>query len=454
MSIKSINPHTNALLKEYSNYGSAALDIVLMQGEEAFFEWRSMGFNSRRQCMLKCSEYLTEYKTSLAKIIVSEMGKPISEALAEVEKCAWVCEYYAVMAQDFLKDEYRESDATESFISHEPLGIILAIMPWNFPFWQVFRFAAPTLMAGNTAILKHASNVPQCALAIEEIFKNSGFPDNVFQSVLIDNETTEYLLKSDKVKAVSLTGSEYAGSQVAQIAGKYIKKAVLELGGSDAFIVLEDADLQLASDVAVKSRLQNCGQSCIAAKRFIVVDSVYDKFLSLVMEKASNYIPGDPTDEKTNLGPMAREDLAQSLIRQVNTSISNGAVLEWGGGRPNLPGSYVNPAILTNVKPGTPAYDEELFGPVFSFIKVKDENEAIIVGNDSRYGLGSSLWTENIPRAIALSRKIDAGAVFINGIVKSDPRLPFGGIKKSGYGRELSELGIKEFVNAKTIWVK
>jgi succinate-semialdehyde dehydrogenase / glutarate-semialdehyde dehydrogenase len=454
MSIRSINPFNNQVLREYPEFSSSALEVTMLQAEKAFEEWKRTSYNFRRECMIKCSEYLLNNKQSLAELIVLEMGKPIKEAKSEIEKCAWACDYFAVMAQDFLKDEYIGSDATESFISYEPLGTILAIMPWNFPFWQLFRFAVPALMAGNTAILKHASNVPQCALAIEDAFRNSGFPDGVFQTILIESDKVEFLLNHDIIKAVSLTGSEFAGSQVASVAGRNIKKCVLELGGSDAFIVLKDADLNMAAEQAVRSRLINTGQSCIAAKRFIVVREVYDEFMQAIIEKVAKYTIGNPMEEATDLGPMAREDLAQGLIRQINRSKEKGAEVVYGGGRPDMEGSFVNPAILANISPGMPAYEEELFGPVFSTFNVKDEKEALRIANDTKYGLGGSVWTEDVKKGIWMAKQIHSGAVFVNGMVKSDPRLPFGGIKSSGYGKELSELGIKEFVNAKTIWVK
>ncbi|WMJ75164.1 NAD-dependent succinate-semialdehyde dehydrogenase [Cytophagaceae bacterium ABcell3] len=454
MALVSINPSNQEVIDKYPVFSKAAVDLALVQAGKAFLEWRDTGFNFRRTCFMKCSEYLLDNKSKFASLITKEMGKPITQSVSEIEKCAWVCEYYAVMAQDFLKDEHIESDATESFVSYEPLGTIFAIMPWNFPFWQVFRFAAPALMAGNTAVLKHASNVPQCALAIEEVFKNSGFHDNVFQSLLINNDIVEDVIADPAIKAVTITGSEAAGSIVASTSGKHIKKTVLELGGSDPFIVLPDAEIDRAAQVAADSRLLNSGQSCIAAKRFIVVSSVFDEFLDSLKKYASEYVPANPLSPDAKLGPLAREDLVQSLLRQVDKSLEQGAVLTWGGGRPDLDGSFVNPAILTNVQPGMPAWEEELFGPVFSLIKVESEEEAIRVANDNRYGLGASLWTSDMPKAIELAKGIESGAVFINGLVKSDPRLPFGGIKKSGYGRELSTLGIKEFVNAKTVWIK
>ena len=451
--IRSINPFNNELLKEFKEHSQKEIDAILVNSGKAFEAWKYSSFAERSSLMKRCSANLLENKTRIAGLISLEMGKPMGQSIAEVEKCAAACEFYAENAESFLKDEFIESDASKSLVSFEPLGCILAVMPWNFPLWQVFRFAAPALMAGNVALLKHSSNVPQCSLAIEQIFRESGFPENVFQTLLIGSSKVSYLIEHPVVKATTLTGSEKAGSEVAMIAGKNIKKSVLELGGSDCFIVLKDADLDKTAKVAVKSRMINTGQSCIAAKRFIVEEEVYDEFLQMMKENMETLKIGNPLDEATELGPIAREDLAVGLLKQVEESVKKGAKIFWGGGRPSQKGAFVNPVILTDVKPGIPAYEEEFFGPVAIVLKAKDEDDAIRIANDSKFGLGGSIWTKNSEKGVALARRVEAGAVFVNGMVKSDPRLPFGGIKKSGYGRELSYFGIREFVNIKTIWV-
>jgi succinate-semialdehyde dehydrogenase / glutarate-semialdehyde dehydrogenase len=452
--IKSINPYDGSLLKEFQEYDQTRIDLSLVKAESAFQDWKQVSYQDRAVLMMKCGAYLNNQKNDLATLMVLEMGKPIKEAIAEIEKCAQACEFYADKASDFLADESIQSDASSSFVTYQPLGCVLAIMPWNFPFWQVFRFAAPAIMAGNVGILKHASNVPQCALAIEQVFFKSGFPEGIFQSLLIGASKVEYLIRNPIVKAVTLTGSERAGSEVASLAGKHIKKSVLELGGSDPFIVLKDADLELASSFAVRSRMINTGQSCIAAKRFIVVKEIADAFTEKMIRKMKKLKMGNPMDESTEVGTIAREDLVQPLLDQISKSIAKGAKLALGGDRPEMKGAFLSPAILTNVKPGMPAYEEEIFGPVASIIVAEDENDAIRIANDSRYGLGASIWTQDQTRGRQLARMIESGCVFINGMVKSDQRLPFGGIKNSGYGRELSAVGIREFVNVKTVWVK
>jgi succinate-semialdehyde dehydrogenase/glutarate-semialdehyde dehydrogenase len=381
------------------------------------------------------------------------MGKIIRESQAEIEKCAGTCDYYAEHAESMLKDQVVASDASRSLIAFEPLGLILAVMPWNFPFWQVFRFAAPSLMAGNVAVLKHASNVPGCALAIEELFKDAGFPENVFRTLMIPSSMVSSVIRHPAVKAVTLTGSGPAGSSVASAAAKEIKKAVLELGGSDPLIVLEDADVVKAVQTSLSSRMFNQGQTCISSKRFIVDEKVLEKFTSGLIAAVSALKIGNPMDPTTQVGPLARPDLVDDLEKQVNGSIKAGASLLYGGTRPDGPGSYYLPAILGNVKKGMPAYNEETFGPVFSIITVKSEEEAIAVANDTEFGLAGKVFTKDLARGERVARKIEAGAIFVNGMVKSDPRLPFGGIKKSGYGRELAEYGIREFVNIKTIWI-
>jgi succinate-semialdehyde dehydrogenase/glutarate-semialdehyde dehydrogenase len=382
------------------------------------------------------------------------MGKIAKEARAEVEKCALSCEFYAEHAAAFLQDEKIESDASTSYVAYLPLGTVLAIMPWNFPFWQVFRFAAPSLMAGNTALLKHASNVPQCALAIEEIFRKAGFPKGVFRALMTSATQAEKIIADPRIHAVTLTGSEAAGRRIAAAAGTQLKKSVLELGGSDAFIVLPDADLERAASVGVASRFLNCGQSCIAAKRFILVESIAESFIELFKHKAQALRLGDPAQESTELGPMARADLRDQLHRQVADSVTAGATFALHGGPAAGPGFFYEPTVIDHVAPGMRAYEEELFGPVAIMIRARDEEAAMRIANDNRYGLGGSLWTRDVKKGERLARRLQSGASFVNGLVKSDPRLPFGGIKASGYGRELSRLGMLEFVNAKTVWVR
>ncbi|MBL4716079.1 MAG: NAD-dependent succinate-semialdehyde dehydrogenase [Bacteroidia bacterium] len=454
MPIQSVNPYNNKLIQNFNETSQEEIEQKLQHASKAYEIWKEVPFGEKSKLMDTVAELLKNKKDELAQLVTLEMGKPIREARAEIEKCALVCNFYADNGENFLKDELIESDAGKSFISYVPLGIILAVMPWNFPFWQVFRFAAPSLMAGNVGVLKHASNVPQCAIAIEQLFTEAGFPEGVFQNFLIGSSKVNNLIEDKRIKAVTLTGSEMAGSKVAECAGRNIKKTLLELGGSDPFIVLNDADLNKAVKVAVKSRMINCGQSCIAAKRFIVEDSIHDEFVEKMIEKMKVLKIGDPTEETTDVGPMAREDLANELLEQVNKSVEMGAKKVLGGDRTDRNGAFFNPTILTEVKPGMPAYHEEMFGPVATVIKVVDENEAIQVANDSDFGLGGSIWTNDIQKGETLARKVESGAVFVNGLVKSDPRLPFGGIKNSGYGRELSYLGIREFVNQKTIWVE
>ena len=382
-----------------------------------------------------------------------EMGKPISQAEAEAEKCAWVCDYYADNAESILKEEFIQTDASESYVRFDPLGVVLAVMPWNFPFWQVFRFAAPALMAGNVGILKHASNVPMCAEAIENIFLEAGFPEGAFKNLVISSKPVKNIIDNPLVKAATLTGSENAGRNVAERSGKNLKKTVMELGGSDPFIILPDADLEKASSVAVTARMINNGQSCIAAKRFIITEAVYDEFLELFLSKMQAVKMGDPMNPETELGPLARKDLMLELDEQVKQSVEAGAEILTGGKPVDGKGYFYPPTVLVNIGKGSPAYEQELFGPVASVIKAKDEADAIRIANDTDFGLGASLWTNNIQHAKELAKEIESGSVFINGLVKSDPRLPFGGIKISGYGRELSHYGIKEFVNIKTVWI-
>jgi len=454
MAIESVNPATGKTIKSFKPIDNKEIESIINDVNNDYLEWKKISFSKRKSLMLNAAKILRDKKNKYAKILTLEMGKPITQAIAEVEKCAWVLEYYAKNAKSILAKEIIKTDASESYVQFDPIGIVLAVMPWNFPFWQVFRFAAPALMAGNAAILKHASNVPMSALAIEEIFQKAGFPKNIFRTLLITPKQVENVIENPKVKAATLTGSEYAGSMVASKSGKMLKKSVMELGGSDPFIILKDADLELAATTAVTARLFNNGQSCIAAKRFIVVDKVYDKFIKLFKEKMSAVIVGTPTKKETELGPIARKDLLFELHEQVVQSRKKGAEILLGGNILKRKGYYYSPTILTNVKKGMPAYEEELFGPVASVIKVKNEEEAIYVANDTQFGLGASLWTSDLKKAKKLAAKIDSGSVFINGMVKSDPRLPFGGVKLSGYGRELSHYGIKEFVNIKTVWIR
>lgn len=451
--MKSINPYNNQVLKTFEEYSKAEIESTIQEADAAFNEWRHTDMDHRAQLMYNCGQVLREGKKEYAEIMTLEMGKRFSESLAEVEKCAWACDYYAKNAAKFLANEPLEVNKGESYIAYDPLGIILAVMPWNFPFWQVIRFAAPTLMAGNVGILKHASNVPQCALAIERIFKKAGFPSGVFSTLLVGSSKVAAIIEDDRIKAVTLTGSENAGSKIAEQAGRNIKKTVLELGGSDPFIVLGDADLEEASTVAVKSRMISCGQSCIAAKRFIVEAAVAEEFLEKFKTKIAALKPGDPFDEEADYSVMAREDLANELLEQVKDAESKGATIVVGGDRPDREGAFFTPTIITNLKPGMRAYEEELFGPVATVFVVENAEEAVAEANNSRYGLGASIWTKDTEGAQQLARKIESGAVYINQMVASSPYVPFGGVKKSGYGRELSYLGIREFVNQKTVWI-
>ncbi len=453
MRIESKNPATNRTIEVFTEYSEEQVDGLIQQTHETFLEWKNTTFSERSKLMLKVAATLRKNKEEYARIMTIEMGKPITQAIAEVEKCAWVCQYYAENTESILQNEIIQTDASESYVEFDPIGIVLAVMPWNFPFWQVFRFAAPALMAGNVALLKHASNVPLSALAIEEIFQLAGFPQNAFTTLLISSREVQRVIENPLVQASTITGSEPAGSKVAEISGKNIKTSVLELGGSDPFIILEDADIEKAAKIGVFARIINNGQSCIAAKRFIYVEKIAEQFEKLFTENMSKLKIGNPLDIETELGPIAREDLLLELDIQVQTSIKQGATLLLGGYRIEGIGAFYQPTILSNVKKGMLAYSDELFGPVAILIKVKDEEEAIQVANDSEFGLGASLWTSDLEKAKLIAKRIESGSVFINGMVKSDPRLPFGGIKKSGFGRELSHYGIKEFVNIKTIWI-
>jgi len=453
MAIQSINPATQEILKTFDAHTDEVLENIVAQADTTFRNWHQTSFAERQNLMMKVAEILEQEVDYYAELISLEMGKPISQSMGEVKKCANVCRFYAEKAEGFLQEEMIQTQASKSFISYEPLGVILAIMPWNFPFWQVFRFAAPALMAGNTGILKHASNVPQCALAIEEVFRKAGFPVGAFTSILVGPDKIEKLLQDDRIKAATLTGSEGAGSKVAEAAGREIKKVVLELGGSDAFIVLEDADIDQAVETAVNSRMINTGQSCIAAKRFMVVEPVADAFLSKMKDILESKKTGDPLEKDSDYGPLARRDLATELQKQVIESVGKGALVYLAGGQEDPDSAYFKPMILTDVAPGMPAYDDELFGPVATVFRVKDEQEAIRIANDHRYGLAATIFTQDTAKAEKLAHQIESGNVFINAMVQSSPEMPFGGVKKSGFGRELSYIGIREFVNLKSIWM-
>lgn len=450
----SINPATGETFATFDEISPEQLEQKLTIAHETFGLWRETSFAHRAERMKRLAAILRDRKRPLGELATKEMGKPITQAMAEVEKCAWACEYFAAEAAQMLTPEIVKSEASESYIRFDPLGVILLVMPWNFPFWQVLRVSAPTIMAGNTVVLKHASNVPQCALAIENLFREAGFPEGVFQTLLVNSGMVEKIVRHSAIQGVSLTGSERAGSIVASIAASEIKKSVMELGGSDAFIVLDDADLDRTCDIAVTARIQNNGQSCIAAKRFIVMESIAEAFTHKFAEILQAKIVGDPMDEATQIGPLVSEVALTEIHGQVERSVAQGAKIILGGKRGNRPGSFYEPTILANVQKGMPAYDEEIFGYVASIITVKDEHEAVRVANDTRYGLGASIWTQNMSRAKALIPKLHTGSVFVNDMVKSDPRLPVGGTKKYGYGRELSHYGLKEFTNIKTVWIK
>lgn len=450
--MESINPHTGQRINAYKNHSDQEVNDLLLAADKAFAGWKKHSMEQRAVLMRVVATALREKKMVLAMLMADEMGKVIRDGLAEIEKCAVCCDYYAEQAKTFLSFEFIKSDAEKSYIAFEPLGVVLAVMPWNFPFWQVFRFAAPALMAGNVGVLKHASNVSGCALIIQEIFTQAGFPPGVFTSLLVPGNEVDKLIRHPAVKAVTLTGSTPAGRSVASTAGAELKKTVLELGGSDPYVVLEDADLELAVDICVKSRLINAGQSCIAAKRFIVVNSRYEEFESRFVEKFKLIRFGDPKDEHSDIGPLARHDLRQDVHRQVELSVKQGAKLLWGGKIPAGEGAYYPPTVLGSVTPGMSAFDDEVFGPVAAIIKAMDEDDAIRLANHSPFGLGAAVFTSDACRADRMAQEIEAGAVFINGLVKSDVRLPFGGVKHSGYGRELSYFGIREFVNIKTVY--
>jgi len=451
--IASVEPSTESVRARFDPHSRAAVAAAIADADAAFRAWREVPISDRAIPLRALARILRDHKDRYARLITTEMGKPITEALAEIEKCAWNCEFYADHAAEYLADEFVETNARASYVAFEPLGVILAVMPWNFPFWQVVRFLAPALMAGNAALIKHASNVPQCALAIEEAVRDAGFPSGLLRTLLLSGAEVEPVIADERVRAVTLTGSTATGARIAELAGRAVKKAVLELGGSDPFIVLRDADIPAAAETATKARFQNAGQSCIAAKRFLVEAPVADEFERRFGDAIRALRVGDPFDPATQVGPLAREDLRDALERQLAESVRMGARVVVGG-RPRAgKGWFYEPTLLADVTEDMPVLKEETFGPVAALLRVRDADEAVRVANSSPYGLGAALWTKDEAAARRLARRIESGSVFINGMVASDPRLPFGGVKKSGYGRELSSFGIREFVNVQTIWV-
>ncbi|WP_432410960.1 NAD-dependent succinate-semialdehyde dehydrogenase [Rasiella sp. SM2506] len=449
--IISTNPYSGTEIESFTAHTKKEITEILEKADKRFYAWRETSFAERKKLMLAAASELKKNKQEYAEKMTLEIGKPISQSIAEVEKCAWVCEYYAEEAKTHLANEVIKTDAHKSYTSYEPLGVVLAVMPWNYPFWQVFRFAAPALMAGNIGVLKHASNVFGSALNIEQVFKRAGFPDNCFTTLLVGSDKIEAIIENPIVKAVTLTGSGPAGSAVAETAGKNIKKSVLELGGNNALVVLKDCDITKTVDVCVQARFQNTGQSCIAGKRLIIDHSIAEEFTEKLLRKVRELKSGDPMDAETYIGTMAREDLASELEDQVAKSIKEGAKLLIGGKRQ---GAYFEPTVLGNVTPKMTVFKEETFGPALSITTFKTMDEAIELSNNSKFGLGVSIFTKDIETAEKLAYRFNEGAVFINELVKSDPRLPFGGVKESGYGRELSKHGIREFVNRKTVYIK
>jgi len=455
MALRSVNPASGELLREYREASESELRNVLLESSCAFAGWRTTPFAVRAEKMRAAADRLDARKDELARLMALEMGKPLLPGRAEIEKCAGTCRFYADNAERFLADEAVETEASKSFVAYNPLGPVLAVMPWNFPFWQVFRFAAPALMAGNVGILKHASNVSGCALAIEDVFREAGFPEPAFRAVLVGSDRVASIIEAPAVKAVTLTGSTPAGQSVAARAGAVLKKTVLELGGSDPYVVLEDADLELAAETCATSRLINSGQSCIAAKRFIVLEPVRRRFEELFVEKMRARKMGDPLEPGVDLGPLARRDLRDSVHEQVERSVRGGARVLLGGKPADGKGAFYPATVLTDVRKGMAAFDEEVFGPVAAVVPARDEDEAIRLANDSPFGLGAAVFTRDVARGERIAaRSLEAGNCFVNAFVRSDPRLPFGGVKESGYGRELSHFGIREFVNVKTVYVK
>ncbi len=453
MPIQSKNPATEEVLKSFPEISSAELEEKVALADDAFKSWKNTSFTERAELMRKLGVYLRAHAEDFSKLQMLEMGKTMKSGPGGLEKCGMLCDYYADNAESILKNEMLKTDKKEQYVEFDPFGIILGIMPWNFPYWQVYRYAVPAIMAGNVCLLKHASNVPQCAESIEESFRAAGFPKGVFQNLLLPASRVEALIRDNRIAAISLTGSEKAGSEVARVAGEEIKKCVLELGGSDPFIVFADADLDKAARLAVQARLQaNVGQSCISAKRFIVEEDIRDNFTQKVVEEFSKLKIGDPSEKETDIGPLASEQILHDVEKQVEQSVSKGAKIVYGGKRKDGKGYFYLPTVLSGVKKGMSVYDEEVFGPVMPIISFKTEQEAIGVANDTRYGLGASIFTSDMARAKRIIPLIEAGNVCVNDFVKSDPRAPFGGVKKSGFGRELGSYGIKEFVNIKNVW--
>jgi succinate-semialdehyde dehydrogenase / glutarate-semialdehyde dehydrogenase len=454
MPFESINPATGERVATYRSTTAAEVDTILTETRRAQREWAETPFAERARCMRVAGTLLRERSKDLARIMALEMGKPLKDGVGEATKCAWVCEHYADHGEAYLAQRTETSDGSKAYVRFDPLGVILAVMPWNFPYWQAFRFIAPNLLAGNAGLLKHAPNVPQCALSIEALLHDAGFPRELFRNLFIEPEEVAKVIADDRVAGVTLTGSERAGRSVGEAAGKAMKAVVLELGGSDPFIVLADADLEVAAKTAVTARTINAGQSCIAAKRFIVEAPLYDRFLEAMTVAMRALKMGDPLDPSTEIGPQARRDLRDGLDSQVSAAINAGARVVLGCEVPTGPGWFYPPSILADVTTENPAAREELFGPVATVMRARDESDAIAIANATRFGLGASLWTKDIPRAEKLAARIEAGAVFVNGMVKSDPRLPFGGVKASGVGRELGLEGARAFTNAKTIWIR
>ncbi|WP_096389749.1 NAD-dependent succinate-semialdehyde dehydrogenase [Halopenitus persicus] len=453
--MEAVNPATGEVIDSYQEGMESDIEAAISASTHAFDEWRNTSLRERQKLLANAADVLRDRQRELAELMTREMGKPITQAMGEIEKCAWVCDHYAEFSSAYLSaDSHPSPPGTTVKTRYDPLGVVLAVMPWNYPFWQVFRFAAPSLTAGNVALLKHASNVPGCALAIADVFREAGYPEDVFQTLLIPSDRVETVLKDDRVRAATLTGSGPAGRAVASTAGESLKKTVLELGGSDPFIVLDDADLDDAAETGAWARNMNGGQSCIAAKRFIVHEAVYDAFLEKLESRIESLVIGDPMDEETEIGPQASQHLMEDLHQQVEESVSAGANLLTGGQPLDRDGAFYPPTILTDIPAECPADSEELFGPVASVFKVTNEQEAVAKANETRFGLGASIWTEDRGRGERIAAEVDAGCTYINQLTKSDPRVPFGGVKDSGYGRELSEAGIKEFVNRKTVWVE
>lgn len=450
MSLKSINPYNGKIIREFEEFSYDKSEEIIRQSAERFRSWKRTWVEERNNLMKNVADVLRRNIDEYAGAITMEMGKPVKESKSEIEKCAWACEYYAEKAAGFLMQEEITTDAIKSYVSYEPLGVILGIMPWNFPFWQTFRFAVPSIMAGNTAVLKHSSNVQICASLIERVFSDAGFPENVFRNLAVSSSGMERIIRNKNIMAVSLTGSETAGQKVAAIAGDELKKCVLELGGSNAFVVLEDADIDKAAETGIKARFQNAGQSCIAAKRFIVVKKIMEEFLQKFTDGVRKIRTGDPSDPKTEMGPLSGKTQAETVHDQVARSVKMGAKVIEGGTFDN---AFYKPTVVTHVRPGMALFDEEVFGPVAAIIEANDLEEAVSLANHPVYGLGVSLFTKDFKKGIQLVSEFRDGSVFINGMVKSDPRLPFGGTGRSGFGRELSVHGIREFVNIKTVWI-